>query len=328
MASDFGAATPMETLPIIDLAPLLDGDIGTVAAALHDAATEIGFFYVANHGIPQATMEGAFAAARLFFDMPDAIKQSVAIGTDQRGWMGPGMSKLAGARTADRKEVFFWGREIAANDPDIGKPMVAPNRWPDARVPCLREGIEPYYRAVCAVGAMLMRAVAVSLGGAPDAFAPHYTRPLARGQAVHYPPARPEDADEERYGVAPHTDFGVLTLLLQDQSGGLQVRRRDGVWIEAPPIPGTLVCNIGDLLQRWSNDRFVSTVHRVINRTSGARHSIPVFYDPNTDAIIDPRAFLSPGEAPRHAPITPGEHITARNRQSFSQYAKDDRDEA
>lgn len=307
-----------ESVPVIDLSE----DIDIVAAAIHEAASGIGFFYIANHGIDRETTDEAFAAARLFFDMPEGIKRTVAVGTDQRGWMAPGMSMLPGARAADRKEVFFWGREIAADDPDMGKPMVAPNRWPEDTVPCLREGIAPYYGAVCDVGARVMAAVAVSLGGSPEDFAPFYARPLARGQAVYYPPRTPEDEAEGRFGVAPHTDFGVLTLLLQDDSGGLQVRRPNGEWIDAPPMPGTLVCNIGDLLQRWSNDRFVSTVHRVINRTTGARYSIPVFYDPRTDAVIDPHLFLREGETARHSPITPGEHIAGRNRESFSQYSQ------
>ncbi len=304
------------TVPVIDLSKNTE----TIAANIHEAATGIGFFYVSEHGIPQQVIDEAFAASRLFFEMPENIKQAVAIGTDQRGWMGPGMSRMAGSMATDRKEVFFWGREVAANDPDLGKAMVAPNRWPDDVVPCLREGVNPYYRAVCNVGARVMEAVAVALGGAPDTFAPFYTRPLARGQLVHYPPCAPEDEAEGRFGVAPHTDFGVLTLLMQDDSGGLQVQQRDGQWIEAPPLPGTLVCNIGDLLQRWSNDRFVSTVHRVVNRNAQVRQSIPVFYDPNTDAVVDPRLFLRDGEDARHEPITPGEHIAGRNRQSFSQY--------
>ena len=306
-----------ETVPVIDLSR----DTETVAAGIHAAATRIGFFYVSGHGISRDIIDEAFAASRLFFEMPEEIKRTVAIGTDQRGWMGPGMSKMAGAVTHDAKEVFFWGREVAVGDPDLGRPMVAPNRWPDETVPCLREGIAPYYDAVCGVGARVMEAVAVALGGVRGDFAPFYERPLARGQAVYYPPMTEADRAAGRFGVAPHTDFGVLTLLLQDDSGGLQVRRRDGEWIEAPPLPGTLVCNIGDLLQRWSNDRFISTVHRVVNRSTGARMSIPVFYDPNTDAVVDPRLFLGAGEAAKHEPITPGEHIAGRNRESFSQYA-------
>ncbi|MEP2139246.1 MAG: 2OG-Fe(II) oxygenase family protein, partial [Erythrobacter sp.] len=109
-------------------------------------------------------------------------------------------------------------------------------------------------------------------------------------------------------------------LLLQDQSGGLQVRTRDGVWIEAPPIEGTLVCNIGDLLQRWSNDRFSSTVHRVINRSKGARYSIPVFYDPNTNTLIDPIDLGVTSEQSKFEPVRAGEHIAGRNRKSFAQF--------
>ena len=310
-----------DTLPVIDLAPLRAGDVAPVADAIRDAATGIGFFYVSGHGIPQSVVDAAFAASRAFFALPTEAKATVAIGTDQRGWMGPGMSRMAGSRAADRKEVFFWGREVAPDDPDLGKPLVAPNRWPDAVFLALRRDVTPYYEAARAVGDDLLGALAVALGGPPDAFAAAYERPLARGQLVHYPPAREGDDEAGRFGVAPHTDFGVLTLLLQDDSGGLQVRRRDGAWIDAPPLPGTLVCNIGDLLQRWSNDRFLSTVHRVVNRTAKARHSIPVFHDPRTDAIVDPRLFLRDGEAPRHPPVAAGEHIAGRNRGSFSQYA-------
>ena len=312
---------PEPSLPVIDLAPLQAGDVRSVADAIHDAATGSGFFYVTNHGVPEGTIDTAFAAARAFFALPREVKETVAIGTDQRGWMGPGMSRMAGSRAADRKEVFFWGREVAPGDPDLGKPLVAQNRWPDAVFPTLRRDVMPYYVAVCGVGASLMQALAVALDGPEDAFAQAYVRPLARGQLVHYPPAEAQDDEAGRFGVAPHTDFGVLTLLLQDGGGGLQVRHRSGAWIDAPPVPGTLVCNIGDLLQRWSNDRFVSTVHRVVNRRAEARHSIPVFYDPRTDAVVDPRLFLKPGETPRHPPVTPGEHIAGRNRKSFSQYA-------
>lgn len=125
----------------------------------------------------------------------------------------------------------------------------------------------------------------------------------------------------ESHGVSwSVSDFGVLTFLLQDSSGGLQVQTRSGEWIQAPPIPGTLVCNIGDLLQRWSNDRFISTVHRVINRSASARYSTPVFFDPNSDTIVDPRDLGA--DAPIHRPVVAGEHIAGRNEKSFSQHRK------
>jgi len=325
MAKQFADAGTLTEIPVIDIGPALDGsDLAGVARAVHVAATEIGFFYIKGHGIPEALMDQAFAVARDFFELPVAAKETVAVGTDQRGWMATGMSRLEGSTTYDLKEVFFWGAEVAADDPDLlaGKPLVAINRWPSEAFPRLEVELRPYYAAVCDVAKTVLSAIAVSLDVPADFFTPRYERPLARGQLVYYPPSSAEHESEQRFGVAPHTDFGVLTMLLQDQSGGLQVRTKAGDWVEAPPIPGTLVCNIGDLLQRWSNDRFASTVHRVINRTANARYSIPVFFDPNTDTVVDPCDLgVGPGDS-LHAPVTAGGHIAGRNKKNFKQYGK------
>jgi isopenicillin N synthase-like dioxygenase len=139
---------------------------------------------------------------------------------------------------------------------------------------------------------------------------------------VYYPQSTDTDEEVERFGVAPHTDFGVLTFLLQDNNGGLQVRLKSGDWIEAPPIENTLVCNIGDLLQRWSNDRFTSTVHRVINRSGNSRYSIPIFFDPHTDTIVDPCDLGVTQAQSKYRPITTGDYIVGRNSKSFSQFKK------
>ena len=142
---------------------------------------------------------------------------------------------------------------------------------------------------------------------------------MARGQLVYYPVSTNNDEKEQRYGVAPHTDFGVLTLLYQDNSGGLQIKSKVDGWIEAPPIEGTLVCNTGDLLQQWTGGLFHSTVHRVINRSKHARYSMPLFFDPSSDAVIDPTDLgLSLKEGQQ--PVQAGEHIAGRNRKNFSQY--------
>lgn len=323
--SDFAKASTIatDTIPVIDVTGVLDGsDIDGVASDIHAAATQVGFFYIKGHGIPQALIDQAFDVARAFFGQPLTVKETVAVSTDQRGWMATGMSTLQGAKTHDLKEVFFWGAEVTADDPDLlaGKPLVAQNQWPDRAYPALRTDLTPYYDAVCQVARRVLSAIAVSLGQPADFFDPRYHKPLARGQLVYYPPSTSADEADERFGVAPHTDFGVLTFLLQDNNGGLQVRLRSGEWIAAPPIPGTLVCNIGDLLQRWTNDRFQSTVHRVINRSGNARYAIPVFFDPNTDAVIDPSDFGVSPEDRKHHPVTAGAHIAGRNAKSFAQY--------
>ncbi|WP_298859289.1 2-oxoglutarate and iron-dependent oxygenase domain-containing protein [uncultured Sulfitobacter sp.] len=325
---DFAAAGQVEqsAIPVIDVGPALNGsDVEGVADQIHRAATEIGFFYINGHGILPDMMDAAFAVAQDFFAQRASIKETVAVNTNQRGWMATGMSTLQGAKTHDLKEVFFWGPQTAANDVDIlaGKPLVAINQWPDKAYPRLRKDLTPYYNAVCAVARHVMSALALSLDRPADFFAKAYEKPLARGQLVYYPPSTATDDAEERFGVAAHTDFGVLTFLLQDMNGGLQVKLKSGEWIEAPPIAGTLVCNIGDLLARWSNDRFASTLHRVINRSGRARYSIPVFFDPHTDTIVDPRDLGIPDSACLYPPVKAGEHIAGRNKKSFAQFKKE-----
>lgn len=325
--TDFAAAQTLdpEAIPVIDISPALNGsDLAGVAAQIHAAATGTGFFYISGHGIDPALMDQAFQVAKDFFDLPHTSKETIAVNTNQRGWMATGMSKLQGSKTHDLKEVFFWGTEVAADDPQLaaGRPLVAQNQWPGAIFPRLKAELTPYHSALCAVASKVLEAIAVSLDQPADFFAERYQNPLARGQLVFYPPSNQEDETAERFGVAPHTDFGVLTFLLQDNNGGLQVRTKSGAWAEAPPIPGTLVCNIGDLLERWSNDRFASTLHRVINRSGRARYSIPIFFDPNTDTLIDPRDLGVSDAASNYPPVRAGEHIAGRNSKSFSQFKK------
>jgi isopenicillin N synthase-like dioxygenase len=159
--------------------------------------------------------------------------------------------------------------------------------------------------------------VARSLGIAEDFFTPRYKKPLQRTQILYYPPQDPQ-ADALQFGVAPHTDYGCITLLWQDDNGGLQVRERaTRSWIEAPPIPGTFVINVGDLLARWTNDRFSSTPHRVINRSGKERFSIATFYDPDFATVVDPRDLDAATADGRYEPVRAGEHILRRFDDSF-----------
>ena len=197
-----------------------------------------------------------------------------------------------------------------------GRPLCGPNRWP-AEPPGFREAVECYFAAAGALGQALLRAFAVSLGAAPDFFAPHYLRPMARGQLIHYPPP-PADAPPDLFGVAPHSDFGCITLLLQE-TPGLEVLARTGDWVPVPPRAGTLVVNIGDLLERWSNGRLPSTRHRVRNKTGADRYAVAVFYDPSPSAVIDPAAMAG-AAAPRFAPVAAADYILERNQGVFAHY--------
>ena len=222
---------------------------------------------------------------------------------------------------ADLKESFNWALELGADDPDVlsgDKPLLGPNNWPDGDLPDLRPSLYAYYLAACDCGRDLMRAFAVGLGADEAFFAPHFTKLIARGSALYYPP-QPPQMGAEQFGVGAHTDYGCLTLLWQDNVGGLQVQGRDGDWVTAHPIPDTLVVNVGDLLARWSNDRFVSTLHRVVNASGRERYSMAVFFDPNYDAVVDPVELLDHSETPpKYQPIVAGEHVKSRFDAAFA----------
>ena len=321
--SDFASAksTSFDQIPVIDISEINTNDgFEKIAHELVHTAKTVGFFYIKGHGISPNLTAQAFAASERFFALPPADKATIAVDVNQRGWMGQGMTQLEGAKTHDAKEVFFWGWDVDANDPDVlaGVPMVFPNQWPDDVAPFLRRDLSPYYEAVIDLSRTVLSTLAYGLGKPKNFFAAAYEKPLGRGQMVYYPPMSEEDLKEERFGAAPHTDFGVLTVLLQDMQGGLQVLNQSGDWIEAPPIENSFVCNIGDLLERWTNGDLVSTKHRVINRNKTARYSIPVFCDPASQTIIDPNDF-GQGNA-KFEKITAGEHISNRNRKNFTQY--------
>jgi isopenicillin N synthase-like dioxygenase len=225
----------------------------------------------------------------------------------------------AGAKV-DLKESFVWGLDVPADDPDYaaGNRMHGPNRWPSF-LPEMRPTLNAWFDAAHVCGRMLLGAFAASLGVAPDYFNARFAKPVTRGTLVYYPPQDP-DAGEEQFGVAPHTDYGVMTLLHQDSTGGLQVRARSGEWVMAHPIPGTLVINVGDLLARWTNDRFRSTDHRVVNASGRERYSIAVFLDPDYDTPIVP--VTQAGETAHYPPVTCGEYILSRFDQSFAYRSK------
>lgn len=309
-------------IPVIDLAGLsLPGEPGLAAigAAIRRAATEVGFFYIANHGVPQPVIDAAFAEARGFFRSPPAVKETARVNTLHRGWLAPGGAVMDGAKRPDLKESYIFGLDLPATDADVlaGKPLMGPNIWP-AEMPSFKTAMDAYYAAVLACGQRLLRGFAAALDLPPDHFAAAYRKPLARGSAIWYPPQPPE-LGESQFGVSAHTDYGCITILAQDDTGGLQVQNRAGEWIAAPPIPGTYVINIGDLMARWTNDLFVSTPHRVVNSSGRERQSIAVFYDPHpdTEVAVLP-SCVAPGAAPAYEPTTCGAHILGRFARSFA----------
>ncbi|MEM5387435.1 2-oxoglutarate and iron-dependent oxygenase domain-containing protein [Paraburkholderia phymatum] len=307
---------PVTRIPIVDLAGVRAGDRDALARAgreIRDACTTIGFFYIVNHGVPQAVIDRAEQAARTFFAFPVETKRRAAVNHRHRGFNALGDATMYQAKRPDYKEFFSIGLELPEDDPDVlaGQALRGPNNWPDF-MPELQPLLYGYYEEVGACGADLLRAVAVGLGVGEHFFASRYTKRMQRTQMVYYPP-QPPQSDEDQFGVAPHTDYGCITLLWQDRVGGLQVREiANETWIDAPPIEGSFVVNVGDLLARWTNDRFRSTLHRVINASGRERYSIATFYDPTYTSSVDPRNLGTASADSKYEPVAAGDYILGR----------------
>jgi isopenicillin N synthase-like dioxygenase len=289
------SASDRATIPTIDVGALRSGsraELDMLAAEIGAVAREIGFFSVVNHGISDDVVQAAFEASRAFFALPLAVKEHVAVERSPiyRGYARNGLEQFDEAFPPDAKESFDIGPDLAADDPAVvaREPFRDVNLWPDvATLPGFRRTITAYFDAVLALTIDLHRPIAVDLGLDEDYFTRRYDRPLPVLRLLHYPPL-PGRFDGALHGAAPHTDYGNLTLLAQDNVGGLEVRQRNGDWIRVEPNPAAFVCNIGDCLMRWSNDVYASTLHRVINATGRERYSIAFFGDPNPNALVSP----------------------------------------
>lgn len=304
------------TISVLDLAEPESLDKSAAARHFLQSTAECGFIYVRFHPDNCSIIDAMRREQRLFFQQSVERKSLVSIDENNRGYLGFGEALMAGARRPDQKEVFFWGREAGPNDPDYqaGVPLCGPNQWPDGLIN-FRSTVEQYSHFVESTGSLLLQIIAIALGHDEGFFKPFYERTMLRGQLLRYPPT---ENHPDQFGVAPHSDFGCITLLLQE-TGGLEVLFPDGEWVAAPPIENTLVVNIGDLLERWTNSRLPSTKHRVRNTTPDSRYSIAMFYDPSPRAIVDP-ADLLPAEGSQFEPIEASEYILSKNKKSFAHY--------
>jgi isopenicillin N synthase-like dioxygenase len=278
-------------VPVIDVEPLVGGsDPGAVGDAIDAACREHGFFSVVGHGIDPTLLPRLDALARGFFALPDEDKATIAMakgGRAWRGWFPLGDELTSGV--PDRKEGIYFGTELPADDPRVlaGLPLHGPNLFP-AEPADLGPAVLSVLDALTTLGHHLLAGMALGLGLPEDWFRANLTAdPTVLFRIFHYPP-EPAGGDRSEWGVAEHTDYGLLTLLHQDESGGLEVRDADGAWTTVPPIEGALVCNLGDMLERMSSGRYRSTPHRV--RSPGDRHRIscPFFFDPSWDATVPP----------------------------------------
>ena len=314
--------SPFMDIPVIDVAPLAGEDEVAkrrVAEAIRGASVEVGFFYVSGHAVPRDLVRATHLAAKYFFLLPDATKREIVVNRAHRGYVPFAQTTQPGRRHPDLKESFNFAYPFSEADlKELGeRSLVGTNQWPAGEA-AWRSVVEDYYAAVFELGQSILEGFAIALEIPRDFFRKRYRRPLVRTRLLHYPPKEAAIAADQS-GAAEHTDYGTITILWQDDVGGLQVKNRAGHWIDAPPIEGTFVINIGDMLERWSNDLFVSTPHRVINASGRERYSIPVFYDPDYDTLVEclPNC-ASPDNPPRYPPIVAGDYITSRYDGTYS----------
>jgi isopenicillin N synthase-like dioxygenase len=281
-------AQEFSNVPIVDVSELVAGGPGqsAVAERLGQACRESGFFYVVGHGVGEGLQARLRALSREFFAQDVDAKLRIRMALGGRAWRG--YFRVGDELTSgkpDQKEGLYFGTELPADHPLVqaGTPLHGPNLFP-AEPAGLREAVLEYMAALTRLGHRLMAALALSLRLEESYFADRYTgEPLTLFRIFNYPPPR----DPGLWGVGEHTDYGLLTILLQDDAGGLEVRSRSG-WVAAPPVPGSFVCNIGDMLDRMTKGVFRSTPHRVRNPAPRDRLSFPFFFDPGFFARVQP----------------------------------------
>lgn len=306
-------------IPIIDLAR------ADVVDEFRSAYREVGFAYLAGHGIPQQLIDDVFDAAAQFHALPLATKMQIELNEIHRGFIPINTSTdrkstLANVRKPNQSESFMMMREAGPNDPDVvaGAYLAGANQWP--ALPGFRETVVAYEQAMLQLAQRVTNVVADVLADSNREMPGSFERPTTWLRLLHYP-SQPPTAPDDLYGSAPHTDFGFITLLAQDDVGGLQVQSPDGDWIDAPPRPGTFVMNVGQMLHQWSNGFLRATPHRVINRSGRERYSVPFFFDPNVATVIAPLASCVSADQPaRFEPVVFGEYLRAELQAGYQRH--------
>lgn len=281
-----------EDIPIIDVGAYLKGVPGAleaVASQIRKACTEIGFFYIVNHGASADTVSGAFKAMESFFMLPASEKNKVRMNEHQAGWQAPNVAihgdSFDKVVKPQATEAFKFGQELESSDPDHRgeRRFRGHNQWPQALPEEDKQAFLRYYAEFDALAKRLLAPVAVALGQAPDFFDAPFRRTDSVMRSAYYPVVQPE---ENQFGLPGHTDLSFLTLIPPATAPGLQILTAAGTWIEQPLVEGGILVNTGDTLRTWSNDQFIATPHRVLASTEEERYSAIFFLYPNLDATI------------------------------------------
>ena len=319
-------------IPVLDVSAIHGTDANAkqgLARRFLDVYGQTGFGYITGHGIDADLVTRVFDASARFHALPRSEKFKIKLDHLHRGFIAIDTSTdvnstLAEVTKPNQSESFMMMREADASDPDVmaGAYLAGPNQWPD--LPGFRDDVMAYNAALSSLGQKLIEIAALAIDADPADLLPAFERPTTWLRLLYYPPTRAMN-EADLYGSAPHTDFGCLTILAQDQVGGLQVMTPAGAWVDAPYIAGSFVLNVGDMLHRWSNGRLRSTPHRVINRSGRARYSCPFFFDPNVATEIAPLACCVQDDAPpKFPPVQFGAFLRAELEASYEQHQDQD----
>jgi isopenicillin N synthase-like dioxygenase len=323
MAATLEAARVSQaTLPVIDIGGLWSDslkDRTAVGTKLRAACLDKGFFYIANHGVSEQLVSDVFDEAAAFFALPVEQKTEVVKNKANRGYEPLQGQTLEAGAPPDLKEGYYIGPEHGPDDPRVvaGVFNHGANRWPVQR-PRFRPVMESYLNVMLDLSARVMSGMALSLDLPEDYFAGYCTDVMATVRLLHYPP-QPVHGIPDQKGAGAHTDFGGLTLLRQGDVSGLQVWDQNaGAWIHAEPLQGTYVVNLGDMIARWTNDRYSSTIHRVVNASGQERYSVPFFYTGNYGYKVECiPTCLESGEQPKYPPVTVEQHMREMYRRTY-----------
>lgn len=325
-ANDSKAESPASELfiPTIDFSGFGSGNHSldaSIAKQIRTACIDNGFFYVVGHGIPSSETDEIYKTCKEFFSLSVEEKNRVskANSSCNRGYEPLAAQTLELGAPPDQKEGFYVGVDIPQSDPRViaGKFNHGPNQWPSEPTD-FQAVATRYFAKMVLLGTQLMQALALSLELPRNYFDGFTNDPMCTLRMLHYPPQRPSALPDEK-GCGAHTDFGGLTLLWQDSVGGLEVFDKDtGSWIPAPPVDGSFVVNLGDMIQRWTNGLYLSNIHRVINRSGTERYSIPFFFTGNPDHLVSCiESCLQPNQVALLPPITVAEHIQNMYRRTY-----------
>jgi isopenicillin N synthase-like dioxygenase len=308
-------------IPIVDIGPYLDGRPGSLERAaklVGEASEELGFFYVYNHGVAQRLIDRMFVETERFHSQPLERKMEVKVLNHNIGYLPLGgqtqrsyQSLYGESKHPDLSASYFIRAQYDDDHPDrlAKKPWVFDNRWPDG-LPGFRETLLEYFQAITVLAGKILELQSASLGLGPGFIPKHesFSPPVHILRLLHYPPRDP--ALDGQFGIGAHTDYGYGSILAQAKVPGLEIYTRDGKWIEAPALPGHLLFNNGDMCKVWTNDRFRSAPHRVINKSGQTRYSIPMFISQRFDVPVSCMPTCQgPDNPAKYAPISYGEHF-------------------